>query len=35
MGGWKILYFPSFVFGWEGGKWRNGKLFCLVKMKFV
>ena len=28
MGGWKIFNFPSYVFGWKGGK-----LFCLVGEK--
>ena len=33
MGGWKRSGFPSYVFGLRGGKWKGGKLFCLVGEK--
>ena len=33
MGGWKRFYF-IFLCAWLGcGKWRDGKLFCLVEKK--
>ena len=33
MGEYKIFSFPSCVFGWRGGKWESGKLFCFVEKK--
>ena len=31
--GQKRFQFPSFVFGWEGGKWMNRKFFYFVENK--